>query len=44
MTRRFTVSLIAALILNFAGTVAFGMAFTPQPPPLKTIAYVVAHR
>jgi hypothetical protein len=43
MTRRFALSLAVALALNVAGTLAFGLAFTPQPH-LKTIAYVVAHR
>ena len=43
MTRRFALSLVAALAVNFAGALAFGTAIAPQPQ-LRTIAYVVAHR
>jgi hypothetical protein len=41
MNGRFITSLVAAGIIAFIGADAFGAAISP--PPLKTIAVVVAH-
>jgi hypothetical protein len=41
MFRRLALSLVAAAVLVYAGTDAFGAAISP--PPLKIIATVIAH-